>query len=306
MLKKPTVTVAISAYNEEKNIKNFLESVLAQKEFGFEVNSIWIFSDGSTDRTVEFARAFKSKKIKLFNFKKRIGKSSRLNQIYSKLESDILIQSDADVIFAHPYVIYDIVQPLLNFKKVGMCGGNPNPLKAETFTEKAVNCTVNSFLPLRKELRGGNNIFSVDGRLLAYKKALVKQMSIPNDMIANDAYTYFLCITKGYFYKFCENAIVYFRSPQTIKDHIKQCSRFKAARLRMYRFFPPETVKAEQYIPRRILFENQFQQFVEHPVLCIYIFLVNAFCKYIAYRNEEKMNALWSIAKSSKMLIKYD
>jgi len=304
MLNKPTVTVAISAYNEEKNIKNFLESVLAQKEMGFAIEAIWIFSDGSTDKTVSTIKSLKDKRIKVFEDKVRRGKSGRLNQIYSKLESDILIQSDADVIFAHPYVVYDIIQPLLKKTAVGMCGGNPIPLTGETFTEKAVNCTVNSFLPLRKTLRGGNNIFSVDGRILAYKKELVKKMHIPEDMIANDAFTYFLCLTKGYEYRFVENAVVNFRSPQNLADHIKQNTRFKAARLRMYKYFPDTLVRHEQNIPKGILLKNQLTQYLKHPILCIYIFFVNKYCKYKAYKNEENMDALWKMAWSSKLLVK--
>ncbi|OGM27083.1 hypothetical protein A2962_03200 [Candidatus Woesebacteria bacterium RIFCSPLOWO2_01_FULL_39_61] len=302
MKKIPEVTIAVSAYNEEKNIKNFLESLLVQKEFGFVLKSIWVLSDGSKDRTVEFAKSFKSKKIKVFDYKDRLGKSSRLNQIYAKLKSDILVQSDADVLFAHPYVIYDVIQPLLKNKRVGMCGGNPQPLKAKTFTEKAVNNTVFAYLPLRESVRGGNNIFSVDGRLLAYKKALIKQIYVPEDMIANDAFTYFECLVHGYEYRFVKDAFVNFRSPQNIKDQIRQVTRFKAARIRMFRHFPKDLVTKEQYIPASLLIKNMLVQFVKHPIHCSYIFLVNKFCKYQALKNESKLNSTWEIALTSKNL----
>ena len=85
-IKKPSVTIAISAYNEEKNVKAFLESVLAQKGLGFKLNSIWIFSDGSNDRTVEFTQSYRSKKLKVFSYTKRTGKSNRLG-IRFKMES---------------------------------------------------------------------------------------------------------------------------------------------------------------------------------------------------------------------------
>lgn len=118
--KLPTVTLALSAYNEEHNIGAFLTSVLQQIENGFILEHIWIFSDGSTDKTVEVAQSFPSAKITVFSDSRRIGKSARLNEIYSRLTSDFLLQSDADVIFSQPYIVRDMIQPLINDKNVAM------------------------------------------------------------------------------------------------------------------------------------------------------------------------------------------
>lgn len=60
IIKKPIVIVAISAYNEEKNILNFLKSVLAQEERGFRLKEIWVHSDGSTDNTVKLVKNLRS------------------------------------------------------------------------------------------------------------------------------------------------------------------------------------------------------------------------------------------------------
>src|SRR3989344_2235293 len=168
ILSKPTVTIAVSAYNEEKNIGNFLRSVLRQKIEGYTLDAIWIFSDGSTDKTVGVTRSYARRKVKIFSYGKRVGKSSRLNQIYRRLKSDILVQSDADVVFKHPFVVRDIVIPLINDARVYMCGGNPQPIPGKTFIEKSVNLTSEVYRVFRKSIRGGNNIFSADGRLLAY------------------------------------------------------------------------------------------------------------------------------------------
>lgn len=64
--KQPKVTVAISAYNEEKNILPFLQSVLMQKEDGYTLEAIWVYLDGVTDRTAELISNLKSGKIKVF------------------------------------------------------------------------------------------------------------------------------------------------------------------------------------------------------------------------------------------------
>lgn len=298
--KKITVALAVSAYNEEKNIKAFLRSILAQKEDGFKMKKILIVSDGSSDNTVKYARELKSSKIVVKEFKERIGKSSRLNQIYKSLNTDILVQSDADVVFAHEFVLHDLVQPLIKNKKVGMCGGNPLPVKGETFIEKAINCTTEAYGEFRRKVKGGDNVFSADGRLLAYKKDLVKKIKIPEDMIANDMYTYFCCLSEGNKYRYVNSAVVYFRSPQTIKDHIRQNVRFRASPIRMKIYFPNKLVKQEFFIPINIFLLSFIKQFIKHPILSMSIYFINRYCTLKAKFVEQSLTAKWDIARTTE------
>ena len=236
-MKNPSVTVAISALNEAQNIAAFLRSVLSQKEEGFVLEKIMVISDGSEDKTAELARSLNSDKIEVREYSERIGKSSRLNEIYKDLQSDILVQSDADVVLEHPFVIRDIILPITSDQKVGMCGGHPRPVPASTFTERAVNCTFNAYEPFRSLIRGGNNVFSADGRLLAFRREFIKQVNVPVDMIANDAFAYFSCLDKGLNYRYVKTAIILFRSPQTFSEQVKQNTRFEAAPARMSKYF---------------------------------------------------------------------
>lgn len=302
MKKMPYVTVAVSAFNEEKNILPFLRSVLKQEERGFKLKGIWVYSDGSEDKTAEKARSLKNKKIRVFSFKDRIGKSSRLNQIYKSLMTELLVQSDCDVAFDHPLVIHDLIQPLIKEKDVGMCGGNPVPAKAVTFIEKAVNCSFEPYQKLRWQVRGGDNIFSVDGRILAYKKELLKKIYVPEDMIANDAFTYYCCLTQNYKYRFVKTAVVVFRSPQTLRDQIRQNTRFESAEARMERYFPKTLVKKESKAPKWLLFANIGVQFLKHPVLSLTVLVINQYCRFKARLDERKLTAKWSIAVTTKRL----
>lgn len=298
--KKITVSLAVSVLNEEKNIRNFLRSVLMQKEDGFYLCDIQILSDGSTDRTTEIIREFKNPKIKLTEFKQRKGKSYRLNQIYKNLTSEILVQTDSDVIFAHPRVIHDLIQPLIKQKEIGMTGGNPVPYPARTFTESSINLTTRAYSEFRQKINSGNNIFSADGRLLAFKKATVKKIRIPTDMIANDVYAYFCNLTFGDQYRYIKSAVVYFRSPQTINDQVKQNSRFLAAHTRMERYFPSDVVRAQWNIPFWLKLKVLLAQFLRSPIASLYIFLLNRYCHFKAIFSENKMSAFWEIAYSTK------
>ncbi len=298
--KLSTVTVAISALNEGQNIDSFLRSVLNQKEEGFVLNKILVISDGSTDDTVKKVKSLKSPKIILKDYADRTGKSNRLNEIYTGLSSDILVQSDADVIFSHPYVIRDIIKPLQSENNVGMCGGHPKPSMAITFVERAVNCSFEVYDGLRGIMNNGNNSLSADGRLLAFKKELVKKIRVPLDMISNDAYTYFCCITLGYEYRYVESAVVHFRSPQTLKDQIKQNTRFVSTSRRMARYFPKEVILREDYIPRDLLYKRMIVQLIRHPILGSYIFLINLYCRLRSVTAEKKLTAKWPMAYSTK------
>jgi glycosyltransferase involved in cell wall biosynthesis len=298
----PRVTVAVSAFNEAHNIGVFLQSVLAQKEDGFILERILVISDGSNDDTAHIVRQYASPQIEFREYNKRRGKSSRLNEIYDSLESDILVQTDADVIFAHPFVVRDIIRPISENERVWMTGGNPLPVPVVTFTERAVNCTFNVYMPMRKTFNGGNNLLSADGRLLAYRRELVKQITVPEDMFANDTYTFFCCLTLGHEYRYVETAKVYFRLPQTVREHIKQNSRFVAAPNRMSKFFNKNLVYHNSHIPRRMLLGAIARQFVRHPILCSYIFIVNVYCRLRAAKIEHRMTAQWDMAYTTKKL----
>ena len=301
-MKNFSVTVAISALNEAHNITAFLRSVLSQKEEGFALEKILIISDGSTDQTAKLARNFNSDKIEVREYGERMGKSSRLNEIYKDLQSDILVQSDADVVLEHPLVIRDIILPIILDQKAGMCGGHPRPVPAKTFTEKAVNCTFAAYEPFRSLVRGGDNVFSADGRLLAFRREFIKQVYVPEDMIANDAFAYFSCLDKGFAYRYVKTAVVLFRSPQTFAEQVKQNTRFEAAPARMNKYFPAELVKREYHIPFNIFLKNALKQIVRHPILCGYIFLINAYCRFRAFFMEKRLTAKWQMAHTTKHL----
>jgi glycosyltransferase involved in cell wall biosynthesis len=303
-MKKYTVTVAVSALNEESNILNFMKSVLKQKEDGFfSFKKFLIISDGSTDRTVSLAKSIKDKRIEIIEYKKRVGKSSRLNEIYAKLKTDFLVQTDADVIFKDEFVLKNMILPLMQSKKIAMCTGNPLPLPGRTFTEKADVAMLNIYWPILKNHSGGDNVFSADGRILSYKKELLNKIHVPIDMIANDFYTYFCCVYNGYKCKYVKDAVVNFRASQNVTDKIKQNLRSAAIPLRMSRHFPKELVVEQMKVPFSVRITCIVSQFLANPIYCLYIYMINKYCEIKARTAEKHLNAKWAIAFTSKKLV---
>jgi cellulose synthase/poly-beta-1,6-N-acetylglucosamine synthase-like glycosyltransferase len=125
----PGVTLIIAAYNEahilEERIKNIL--VLNYPRDKLEVI---LASDSSTDRTDEIIRSYASQGIRLNRQEKRRGKTAALNDSVRKARSDILVFSDADIIFDSD----DIRMLVRHFSdaKVGCVVGTKKVLSGQT------------------------------------------------------------------------------------------------------------------------------------------------------------------------------
>lgn len=298
--KKPTVAVAICALNEGQNIADLLETILKQKEETYTLNNILIISDGSTDDTVKKIKQFNDPRIILKDYKERRGKSFRLNEIYATVTSDFIVQPDADVMLAHEYVIQSLVQPMIDNPKVGMTGGNPVPAKPETFLEKAVEVTYKAYISMRESIRNGNNIYTATGRLIALRKEVYHTIKVPKETISNDHFVYFWTLKMNYTFAYADKALVYFRLPQTLHDHVNQETRFSSAEHFMRKYFSLEVVDREYEIPRGLFYKSILKQVIKYPHLCAYIFVINSYCKLRAFLTWSKIDALWDVVYTTK------
>ncbi len=92
---QPTVGVVVPVYNEEKVIKKKIDNILAI-DYPLDKLSIWIGSDQSSDRTNEIIRSYSDKRVHLWIAPKRGGKTEILNNLVPKVESDIVLLTDAN------------------------------------------------------------------------------------------------------------------------------------------------------------------------------------------------------------------
>lgn len=297
-----TVTLAISAYNEESNIGSFLKSVLIQKEKGFVLKDIQIYSDGSTDKTISIIKSFKNDKIKVFDSKKRKGKSSRLNQIYRSLTSDFLVQSDADVVFTHPYVIYDVIQPLIRNKNVVLTGGQRIVVTPMTLIERVHAQGFSIWNATKGQIHGGDNIHNHHGTLSAMNKHLSDKVRMPSDLYGTDDYVYLLCKSLEFSFKYVANATVYFKGPETLSDYIRQHRRFLAGKHKMATLFGNK-VYSEYKIPVGVKLRALLKGFSKRPILTsFYIFFESAMRLYSRLRKYSQSN-YWDTAVSTKKVL---
>ena len=91
---EPTVTLIITAYNEERALAAKLENSLAL-DYPRELTEIIVASDCSTDRTDEIARDFSARGVLLCRQSERLGKTAAQNAAVEQAHSEIIIFSDA-------------------------------------------------------------------------------------------------------------------------------------------------------------------------------------------------------------------
>lgn len=94
----PTVTVLITAYNEELDISAKLENTLAI-DYDREKLEILVASDCSGDRTDEIVSEFAARGVKLYRQTERLGKTTAQNAAVERAAGEIILFSDATTMY---------------------------------------------------------------------------------------------------------------------------------------------------------------------------------------------------------------
>lgn len=117
------VDVVIPAFNEENNIALTLTALARQT---LHPERVWLIDDGSTDRTVSYARDFAAANnmtIEIIQRQKSIGKTPTLKRQSRESSADVEFVLDGDTILESPNYIERTVEEL--YKAVGIacaCG----------------------------------------------------------------------------------------------------------------------------------------------------------------------------------------
>ena len=95
---EPSVTVIITAYNEERDIAAKLKNTLLI-DYPKDKFEILVASDGSTDRTDEIVREFSEHGVRLFRQEGRVGKTYTQNKAVEQADGEIILFSDATTMY---------------------------------------------------------------------------------------------------------------------------------------------------------------------------------------------------------------
>src|SRR3989344_3653596 len=134
------VSIGVCAYNEEKNIKKLLTSLINQKTNKIKIDEIFVVSSACTDNTNNIVREYekKDKRIKLIDQKEREGKSSAINLFLKNAKNEVLVLESGDTV-PDKNTVEKLCLPFLD-PIIGMTGTRPVPInKSNDFMGFVVN-----------------------------------------------------------------------------------------------------------------------------------------------------------------------
>lgn len=109
------LSIVCPSYNHEQYIKEFIESVISQRDNDFE---LIIIDDNSTDRTYEIAKLYQSEKIKVFRNKKNRGCNYSIEKGIRLSSGEIISICASDDLLCNDYV--DVVKKRFKEKDIGV------------------------------------------------------------------------------------------------------------------------------------------------------------------------------------------
>src|SRR3989344_4699217 len=280
-IKKLSVTVGIPAYNEEANIESLLQEVKEQKLLTAKLCEIIVYSDASTDRTLEILKRMKMKSLSVVSGEKRMGKSYAMNQIIKHTASDILVLLDGDILIRDRYMIEKLIEPI-RVQHADLTSARVKEFWAKTKFEEILKISMLLKKDIFESYKEGNNIYTCHGRARAFSKRLYTSIRFNKNIVAEDAYAYLYAVGNKFKYVFAKNANIHYQLPSTFKDHQKQSVRFIQSYKQLAREFGKSFIAQETKLPKRIALPFVFQYFLKYPLT---LFLFVSILVYMSVRS---------------------
>lgn len=301
---KLSVSIGISAYNEENNILQLISALKNQDQKRIRIDEILIYSDGSTDRTPQILKSLKDPKIKLEIGTSRIGQQMRQNQLLQNYQGDVSVIFEGDILPYNKETIENLVAPFITDKsgKLGMVVGKPEIVKPINFLETVLFYGYQMKYKMFADWKGGDNLYSCGGHSMkALSRVFTSQLRWPED-VPEDAYIYLRLKELGLKLHREDNARAYMKNVANFKDRFKQVKKFLGGKKALARHFPKDFLRSEYNLPKSLLAKHLILAFLKNP-LWITLYLGEVALNRIFTLGNNKFNALYSPYLSSKKLV---
>ncbi len=296
--KKVGIAIGISVYNEANNIEALLNSLLKQKNKSFNLEKILIVIDGSTDQTFNKIKKVKSPLLQIINGEKRLGKSTRTNQIFSLLENEIVLLLDGDIHIYDDYLIEELIKPMLNNKNIQLTAGNDIPVNPKNWTERIANKGIQIWKDVRDNKKNAD-IYYCGGPVRAFGKKLYKKIILP-DSSQENSYAFLFCIQEGFEFKYAESAKIYYRTPSILIDFAKQTLRFLQSEKVQKNYFGDSLVRRYYVINNFDRLGSLMRNIIKDPLFTAQFFLFDLIMKVVNLFMPIKDGSVWENISSTK------
>jgi peptidoglycan-N-acetylglucosamine deacetylase len=226
---QPRVAILIPAYNEEKVIERTIRGALRSSYHNLRVI---VIDDGSTDNTLEAARASFPREIAagrlLVLTKPNSGKADALNFGLRHLrdEEEVFLGIDADTVIARDALAL-LVPHFLN-PKVGAVAGNAkvgNRVNLWTRWQALEYITSQNFE--RRALNTLGAVSVVPGAIGAWRTSAVREVgAYHTDTVAEDADLTMALLQRGYRVEYEDRALAYTEAPTNANGLMRQRFRW--------------------------------------------------------------------------------
>jgi len=217
-------SLGVMAYNEEKNVAQFLDRVAQQRLSTVGISEIIVVASGCTDGTErEVLRcAEKDSRIRLVSEPERRGKAAAVNVFLSEAKEEILVVAGADTL-PDSGAVENLVSPLAD-PAVGMAGARPVPLNSkDTFTGYVVHFLWELHHQLATRM-------PKCGEMVAFRKVFDQ---LPGDTVVDEPQVEALVRGAGLDVVYVPDAIVYNLGPSTLSEIIMRRSSIIAGYMRL-------------------------------------------------------------------------
>jgi len=262
----PSVSIIVSAWNEEDVIEAKIKNLLSLDYPDFE---ILIGSDGSNDRTNTIVKNISDHRIRFFDYQQRRGKMAVLNDLVAQARHEFILFTDA-----RQSLSADALKQLMaNFhdSKVGCVSGELMLSQKCEGTAQGINAYWNYEKFLRKQESRLHSMLGATGAVYAIRKSLY--VPIPTHLVLDDMFVPLHIIGKGYRAIFDETAHAFDEVAHNPKEEYRRKARTLYGNFQIFKAFirmfnPFISPIAFQF------FSHKFLR-VMVPILMIMVFMVN-------------------------------
>ncbi len=200
----PSVSIIITAYNEESRIAQKIENSLGL-DYPKDLKEIIVVSDGSTDRTTEIVGCYASAGVRSLALSERHGKHVGQGKGIEMARGEIMVLTDATT-FLEKDGIRKIVRSFAD-PKIGCVSGLDQIIK-EGSASSGEGAYVRYLMKLREWESRLNSMVGISGCFCAVRKSLCDRW---NGLISSDFYLPVMSYTRGYRSVLDQQALGYYR-----------------------------------------------------------------------------------------------
>ena len=222
----PGVTILVPAYNEESVIA---ANVQASRAVDYPELEILVLDDGSTDETVEVARAAAEgdARVEVIRDPVNRGKAERLNVGFVRASHELVIVTDADT-HLHPLAVKLLVARIAHSPRIAAVAGAPHVTNRRTLLGAMQSLEAASIIGLTRRTQAlGGHVRIVAGVLGIFRKQAVLGVGgYDGRMATEDIELTWRLLIAGWLTSYEPNALVGMQVPSTLSSLWKQRRRW--------------------------------------------------------------------------------